>query len=472
MIHVNSEIGTLRRLVIHSPDDGLGKVIPSKAQDWLFEDIVHLETVRRKEYDYYVKLLLYFLDTDKVKGKLAEIDAPEKRRGFYIPSNPLFHNSDKVLDIQKLMIDILGNQDLCFEIVAAIGAIEGLSYAKRQMLRTLNPIELASTLISGVLPDGHMIFAPVPNFIFTRDIGITINNFILLNKPAKQARSREAFLAHAVFFHHPIFKENRQNVIEISDDEHFFLLEGTERENAITTLEGGDIMMVAPNNLLVGVSERTTPHAVNKIIEKLFERDAVDKVSVIKIPPKRDFMHIDTVFTQVKRNVWVLYDKFSKKRQNHNLLQALYKKTVEEEVTILQFQKGMPQPIEFEDLEALLDNVSQVDLKASEPTQFIYSGGGEFPYSQREQWTDSCNLLAIKEGVVLGYDRNDVTAKAFEAKGFEVIGAQELLQKFENEDITPESVSDTLILLPSAELSRARGGWHCMSMPILRDSIF
>ncbi len=471
MIHVDSEIGTLRRLIVHSPDDGLGKVIPSKAQDWLFEDIVHLQTVRKQEYDYYIKILLYFLDIEKVKGKISEIDAPENQRQFYIPEHPKFHNSDKVLDIQKLLIEVLEQDDLRKEIIAAIGAIEGLSYAKRQQLKTLGPIELATTLISGALPDEHMIFAPVPNFIFTRDIGITIHNFVLLNKPAKQARSREAFLAHTVFLYHPIFAENRQNLIEISDDEHFFLLEGAERKNAITTLEGGDIMMVAPNNLLVGVSERTTPNAVNKIIATLFEKSVVDKVSVIKIPPKRDFMHIDTVFTQVKRNVWVLYDKFSKKRQRHDLLASLYQKTDEDEVRILQFQKGKSQPVEFEDLEELLDNVSQVDLKATEPTQFIYSGGGEFPYSQREQWTDSCNVLALKEGVVLGYDRNDKTAKSFEEKGFRVIQAKELLEKFESDELSPETLTDTLILLPSAELSRARGGWHCMSMPILRDAI-
>ncbi|MCH5689203.1 hypothetical protein LWM68_36155 [Niabella sp. W65] len=73
-INVGSETGTLKRVLVHSPDSGLGKVVPSKAQDWLFEDIVHLETIRRKEYDYYTKLLLYFLDPEKIKGKLDEVD--------------------------------------------------------------------------------------------------------------------------------------------------------------------------------------------------------------------------------------------------------------------------------------------------------------------------------------------------------------------------------------------------------------
>ncbi|MCR6720576.1 MAG: amidinotransferase, partial [Chitinophagaceae bacterium] len=92
-IQVSSEVGTLRRLLVHSPDSGLGKVVPSKAQDWLFEDIVHLETIRRKEYDYYTKLLLYFLDPDKIKGRLKEVDDPANGYNFYKPDHPGFHKS-------------------------------------------------------------------------------------------------------------------------------------------------------------------------------------------------------------------------------------------------------------------------------------------------------------------------------------------------------------------------------------------
>src|SRR3984885_8653116 len=86
-ISVSSEIGRLRRLLVHSPDSGLGKVVPSKAQDWLFEDIVHLDTIRRKEYDFYTKLLLYFLDPDKIRGNLSAIDDESNRRRFYKPGD-------------------------------------------------------------------------------------------------------------------------------------------------------------------------------------------------------------------------------------------------------------------------------------------------------------------------------------------------------------------------------------------------
>ncbi|MCS6968958.1 MAG: arginine deiminase family protein [Cytophagales bacterium] len=473
MIHVDSEIATLKRLIIHSPDSGLGKVVPSKAQDWLFEDIVHLKTMRKEEYDYYIKLLLYFLDPEKVRGKLAEIDHPKNQRNFYKPEHPHFHASDKVMDIEYLLGDILEDIGIRREIVASIAALEQCSFGLQQTLLKLSPRLLAKTIISGALPDERMIFAPVPNFIFTRDIGVTINNHILLNRPAKEARRRESFIARYVFYYHPAFESIRENIIEIADDEQFFLLDGAERENRHVTLEGGDIMMVAPNHLLIGVSERTSPHAANKIIQTLFERKVVEKISVIRIPPKRDFMHIDTVFTQVKRNVWVLYGKFSKRNlEERDLLEKFYKKGDENKIRINQFIKGKSAPREFETIEDLLDEISQQDLHSAEPTQFIYSGNYEFPYSLREQWTDSCNLLALKEGVVIGYDRNDKTAEAFARHGFRLIKAADLLEQFEKGLLSPDTLTDTLIMLPSAELSRARGGSHCMSMPLLRDNVF
>jgi arginine deiminase len=146
-------------------------------------------------------------------------------------------------------------------------------------------------------------FAPIPNFIFTRDIGITINNYLLLNKPAKIARTREALLMQYVFFNHQIFEEISSNIIEIPDNEHQFLMPDDQKSDTIATLEGGDVMMVAPNHLLIGISERTTVYAAKQVIEALFEKDIVEKITLVKIPKKRDYMHIDTVFTQVKRNI-------------------------------------------------------------------------------------------------------------------------------------------------------------------------
>ena len=304
-IFVSSEVGTLRRLIIHSPDSGLGKVVPSKAQDWLFEDIVHLETMRRDEYDYYVKILLYFLDSQKIKGKLAAIDA-DKTRDFYKPTNPKYFASEKVLEFEKLLADILAMPSVRTQLIAAVCAVEECSFQFQNEMVKMPSNELVKVLITGILSNNKMLFPPIPNLIFTRDIGIIVNDYLLLNKPAKYARTRESLLAKYVFFNHPIFNDLQGKIIEITDDENHFLLPEDEQAGRLNTLEGGDVMMVAPNHLLIGVSERTSVEAARQAIDLLFAKNAVEKVTIVKIPQKRDYMHIDTVFTQIKRNVWVL----------------------------------------------------------------------------------------------------------------------------------------------------------------------
>jgi arginine deiminase len=154
-----------------------------------------------------------------------------------------------------------------------------------------------------------------------------------------------------------------------------------------------------------------------------------------------------------------------------NVVKWFSEKKQKARTDIIQFENGKSKPRLFKSLEELLSDISENDLQSGKKTKFIYSGNDKFPFDAREQWTDSCNLLALKEGVVLGYDRNDKTVDAFRKKGFEIVKVAELLQKFENDEIDPHEMKDTLILMPSSELSRARGGFHCMSMPLLRDKI-
>jgi len=474
-IGVGSEIGDLRCLLIHSPDSGLGKVVPSKAQDWLFEDIVHLDTVRKNEYDHYIKVLMYFLDPEKIKGKLAQIESDESDRAFFKPDNLKFHASTKVIEIQSLLSDILQDKGIREKLTASVCAIENCTYGLQQTLTDTDPIELAKVLISGSMTgQDKMIFAPIPNFIFSRDIGIAINDHILINKPAKQARARETLLMRYILFNHPLFANHRDKILEIPESMQSFLRPG-EDSGEKTTLEGGDVMVVSANHVLIGCSERTSTIGANAAIKLLFEHNVVDKVTVVKIPHKRDFMHIDTIFTQVKRNVWVLLGSLSiaeRPIKDSDPIAYFADRKTKDKPEIVQFKKGrIDEPRLFASLEELLDDISQNDLKSTEPTRFIYSGNNKFPYDAREQWTDSCNLLALKEGVVLGYDRNDKTVDAFVQSGFKTIKVCDLLEKFESDQLQPHDMQDTLILMPSSELSRARGGFHCMSMPVLREAL-
>ncbi len=468
-IFVNSEVSTLEALLIHSPDSGLGKVVPSKAQDWLFEDIIHLDTMRKKEYDLYVQLLLHFLDPEVIKNY-----TPDPQRSFFKPNGPGYYKSDKVLDIERLLCEVLAIPEVRIPLVAAVSAIEECSYLEMEHFLKYSDRELSKILLTGVTEEGEMFFPPVPNLIFTRDIGVVVNDHILLTRPSKLARTRESLIAKYIFFNHPYFQEFRHNIIEIEEDEEHFLLP-EDKTRRVDTLEGGDVMMVAPNHLLIGISERTTLEAARQAMDKLFQKKVVQKVSIIKIPNKRDFMHIDTVFTPIKRNVWVLLKAMVKPQRNHEEgWRDLQPTPMEEQVLIRTFEntdKGIVCR-EVENLEALLEDISKTDLACTEKVEFVYSGNDQFPYGEREQWTDSCNLLVLKEGVAIAYDRNDKTNAAFEAKGFKIVKAEDVLSQFQKGTLNPHEMENTIILLPSAELSRARGGSHCMSLPLRRARIF
>jgi arginine deiminase len=473
ILNVSSETGKLSKLLIHSPDSGLGKVVPSKAQDWLFEDIVHLPTIRRGEYDYYVKLLLYFLDPDKIKGKLKTIDQNPDQRDFFIPGTKDYFRSDKVIELQQLLIDILQDADIKQQLVAAVAALEACSFTVQKEMMQCDPMDLARLFFSGTTPTNQMLFAPIPNFIFTRDIGIVINDHILLNRPLKDARKREALLAKYVFFHHAFFKDLHDRILELQDPPQQFLLP-EHKDVPLITLEGGDVMVVSPDHVVIGISERTSQAAASQAAEILLSKNIVKKVTIVQIPNKRDYMHIDTVFTQVKRNCWVLLGSFARPAQQSSdspfhLPQATMPS--QEEVIIKQYTNQFQQQVKvFDYLSDLLLDISYNDLHC-EPNsvQLILSGNNQFPYDVREQWTDSCNLLALQEGVVVGYDRNDYTISAFEEAGFNIIKVEDLLQQLENNLIQCEELKDTFILMPSSELSRARGGFHCMSMPLVRS---
>lgn len=528
-IQVNSEVGKLRKILIHSPDGGIGKITPGKFHDWLYDDTVHLKKMQ-EEYDDYIMTLLYFLDPEKIQSIKEKTAQGIPLRDIMNPGKPEYFCSDKVFDAQWILSRILENADIRQRIITAVCAIENCnSMVQKHLEEKVADADLLSKILvtgvippqteTGVMPPGTddeeeeiYIFPPVPNFVFTRDIAIIINDHILLSKPAKLVRRRESILTKFVALHF-LFKDNPEKVIEITEDSEFFLLDENEQLEQVITIEGGDIMMIGKNHLIVGCSERTSPNAVNEIVHEMFSRGdtGIEWVSVVKIPKKRAQMHIDTIFTQVRRDVWVMYGEYSEelmatkeeKRKSYlrDLMHLKERNEQEEQkdVEIIQFYKQLtetyikskdymlrkhedykrayldlekhlrPSRIEkINSMDALLHQISKICF-GFDNAKIIYSGGNHYPYDSREQWTDSCNVLALQEGVVIGYDRNEKTIEEFEKCGFQAISAKKLIEKFESGELSPETLTNTLILLNSGELSRARGGSHCMSMPLVRE---
>ena len=401
---VNNEVGTLRKVVVHHPDDGIEVITPKNALKFLYDDIVFLPLMR-EEHELFRNVLEHFV------GK------------------------ENVIDSMQMLIDVLeanpnNSKD---KLINYIVDLENLEDETIDILKRLAPKDLAYTLFTGLLETtDESLLPPLPNYVFTRDIGVVINDHILICNASKKARTRESILTRYIIYYHPEFKAFQEN----NDSK---IIDMTKKgEDAY--LEGGDVMMLDKNHILVGCSERSTPEAFDCLKKELFEKNVIDNLVRIVIAKDRSSMHIDTLFTQISENEYVIYED--------TLISDIIKVT--------KYSKDGSKT-EYSTLQDFF-------LSYNPDMKFIICGNGDPTYGAREQWTDGCNLVTVKNGVAIAYDRNFYTAVALRNAGYVVVDAEEFLANAPD----PKSVEKTIISIPSTELSRARGGPHCMTFPISR----
>ena len=417
-LQVFSEIGRLRRVLIHRPGLEIDRMEPTMMEHLLFDDILFGDEARQ-EHETFCELL----------------------RRFGV----------EVLDAQDLLRDTLQSEAARKETFAALESWHRVPAEVVSRLREMDADELSDALVAGVRSStarpGHFFdLFPVPNYFFQRDPQVVLGDRVIVSSMATEARDRESMLARTIFRHHDDLS-GCDDLFDVGGPVH----SGSDRGAAypVPRLEGGDVLVLSPELVLVGISARTNRRGVEVLGEYLRRsKTSFRRLIAVEIPPRRAFMHLDTVFTIIDRGLGLGYPGV--------------------------VEPGGPESarVYLVDLEAreLAFTVEPSLAGALAAVGFeleLVPCGGDDPVDQvREQWTDGANAFAVAPGVIFLYYRNRRTAAALAARGWRVMSDEEALSSPDLDD-----GQRTVITFRGRELSRARGGPRCMTMPLERATV-
>ncbi len=415
---VHSEVGKLRKVMVHRPDLSLRRLTPANHDDLLFDDVLWVD-MAREEHDAFTQVMcdrgveVYYIE-DLLAETLAAVDEQTKRG--YI---------NRIIN----------------EYTMGWGLVEVL----RDYIHQLSPIELATHLIGGltkqevdldwnhlskvsalaaIATDDTFILPPLPNTLFTRDSSCWIYNGVAINPMHSPARRLEAINVEAIYRDHPMFRD--------AEFEHWYPpLDDDDRLDAsdfgLASLEGGDVMPIGNRTVLIGMSERTTGRMIEQIARALFAKDAAERVIACVMTKDRAHMHLDTVFTFLDVDAVTVYPN------------------VVDKIRAFSIRPSDSEPgFDVTEEKGFLSSVQ--DALGVKKLRIVPTGGDRYQQA-REQWDDGNNVVALEPGVVISYEKNTHT-----------------IQNMRNAGIT-------VIPIQGFELGKGRGGGHCMTCPLLRDGI-
>lgn len=399
-----SEIAPLKKVLMHKPGEEFLNLTPNTLEKLLFDDIPYMK-IAQQEHDAYANALraegvevVYITDLAAeaieaggrtVRKKFLEQFIAEA--GITSPKvvKHCFDYLNGIKDTRDMVKKCIAGVDISE--LKKLGAVSGF-YATRDT--------------------GRMIIDPIPNILFQRDPMSTIGHGATLHKMWSVTRTRESIFMEYVFKYHPFY-----------DDTKLYY----DREEPYC-MEGGDIQVLSKEVVAIGISQRTEPDAIADFARRLFKdkKNEFKYVLAIDIPDERSFMHLDTVMTQVDVDKFAVQD------------------AIMDISTIYEITAGRGGEIEIVEIHQSLQKVLEKYLHLNK-VELIKCGNGKRIDAEREQWSDGVNLMCVRPGVVVAYDRNFVTNQTLKKHGIKVIE------------------------IPSSELSRGRGGSHCMAMALVRE---
>jgi arginine deiminase len=402
---VSSEIGKLESVLVHRPGIEIGRITPDNKEALLFDDLLWLERAQ-EEHDSFVALMrgrgievLYFEDM------LSDVlEMPEVRAGVVAD---VFSPAQCGPRVASAMADALADAAASTVLDVLVGGLLESELADWGV----------DHLFADVVADRfHYVLRPLPNLLFMRDNAAWVNNGLSLSVLATPARARESRYMRAIYRYHPRFAAASFPV--------WYGVDGEDEYPA--SIEGGDVLVLSPTTVVVGLGERTAPAAVEILARRLFAAGSVERVIVIHLRHHRSVMHLDTVFTMVDVDTFNVFPGILESVDVHTLV------------------PGTSRQIDVESAPNL-EEALRVALE-SETIRFVPTGGDAIG-RLREQWDDGNNTLALEPGVVVAYARNVETNRRLRSSGIEVLE------------------------IDASELCRGRGGSRCMTQPIRRAAL-
>lgn len=413
-LHVPSEIGNLKKVMLHRPGDELLNLPPDELERLLFDDVPFLP-VAQEEHDTFVQTLrdqgVEVLYLEKLMAEALDA-APQARDEFldqWIEEAGISGKHAPAI-IREYIDSFKDNYEMVLHTMA------GVTKQEVQL-----PVKSSETLRSIVGTDGDtesdLLVDPMPNLYFTRDPFAVVGNGVNLNRMYSVTRNRETLYGKYIFKYHPDYKDSPL----------------WYRRNSAYHTEGGDVLNLNSHAIAVGISQRTEAAAIDVMANHMFwshgENCPIDEIYAFNIPVSRAFMHLDTVFTQIDVDKFTIHPAIMGTLQVFKMTPGAH----ENEVKIEEMNDTLEHTL------AKILGLDQVTL--------IPCGGGDPIAAAREQWNDGSNTLCVRPGTICVYQRNNVTNDILYKAGME------------------------LLVIPSAELSRGRGGPRCMSMPFWREDL-